>query len=146
MVVIISDFLKRGFFLVMVWSSQADRDSVNPEILNRLDDESKERLSLQALIPTIQTWKDLVALLQDVDFLIASRLHSTIFGFLTRIPTIAVSFDPKVDQVMEDFDQGAYLLQIHSFTANEVFDTLERLARQRKIYGAEVTSILQKSL
>jgi polysaccharide pyruvyl transferase WcaK-like protein len=120
-----SQLLARGYFLVIVWSALSD-ESVLPEVLAHLDDDSKKRVARQMHIPAIATWKDLVAALLDVDFLVASRLHSLILGFVSHKPTIAISFDPKVDWVMEDLGQTDYLLQIRDFSAEDVVQALDR--------------------
>ena len=124
---VVSRLLERGCFLVIVWSALSDVNVV-PDLMGSLDEESKKRLAGQMHIPTITTWKDLVALLLDVDFLIASRLHSAILGFVAQRPTVAISFDPKVDWLMEDLGQTDYLLQIRDFRAEDVIEALDRLA------------------
>jgi polysaccharide pyruvyl transferase WcaK-like protein len=123
--------LERGYFLVIVCSSLSDDESVIPEILGCLDQKSKKRFVQQMHIATITGWQDLMASLMDVDFLIASRLHSVILGFVSQRPTIAISFHPKVDWVMEDLGQTDYLLQIRDFTAQHVIETLDRLALRK---------------
>jgi polysaccharide pyruvyl transferase WcaK-like protein len=81
----------------------------------------------QVLIPTITSWQDFVAAIGKVDFLIASRLHSAILGFITQTPTVAISFDPKVDWLMEDLGMTECLLQIEDFSADDVIQVLDRL-------------------
>jgi polysaccharide pyruvyl transferase WcaK-like protein len=137
---VLSQLLRREYFLVIVYSSLFDDESVIPELLARLDDESKQRLAAQMHLPTIATWKDLVATLRDVDLLIASRLHSTILGFVSETPLIAVSFDPKVDWVMQDLGQTDYLLQIGDFTAKDVIDRLDRLMLCKNVVSRQIAS------
>ena len=79
----------------------------------------------QIFFPPIKTWRDLVAVLREADYLIASRLHGTILSFVSKTPVVAISFDPKVDWVMEDLKQSEYLLHITDFTAAEVLRTLK---------------------
>ena len=136
---VVSQLVKRGYFLVIVWSSDDDK-RVIPELLERLDGKSKNSLTQQMNIPEIRTWKDLVASLQDVDCLVASRLHSAILGHLTSKPTIAISFDPKVDWLMEDLNQTDYLLQIRDFTAKDVIETLERIEHCRNLVVRQIRS------
>jgi polysaccharide pyruvyl transferase WcaK-like protein len=135
---VVSQLLERGYFLVMVWSSLGDDESVIPELLACLDDQSREMLAQQMHIPRIRTWKHLVASLRDVDFLIASRLHSAILGFVTQTPTIAISFDPKVDWVMEDLGQTEYLLQIRDFTAENVVEALDHIQLHRNLVVEQI--------
>jgi polysaccharide pyruvyl transferase WcaK-like protein len=143
---VVSQLLKRGYFLVLVWSSLEDDKSVIPEILQHLDVESKKRLARQMYIPAIATWKDLVASLLDVDFLIASRLHSAILGFATQTPTVAISFDPKVDWLMEDLGQTDYLLQIRDFSAEDVIGALERIELCRHAVREQIASYQHRFL
>jgi polysaccharide pyruvyl transferase WcaK-like protein len=146
MALVISQLLARGYFLVMVWSSLGADKGVVSELLGHLDAESQKRLASQVYIPAIATWKDLIALFLDVDFLVASRLHSTILGFAAQIPTVAISFDPKVDWVMEDVGQTDYLLQIRDFTAEDVIGSLDRIQLQRDAVLEQIASYRSRIL
>ena len=128
---VLSCLSRRGYFLVVACSSLGDDESVIPDLLGRLDDEMKCSLDGQIHFPTIKTWRDLVAVLRDADYLIASRLHGTILGFVTQTPAVAISFDPKVDWVMEDLHQTDYLLHIRDFTAEDVLNALDRIKVRR---------------
>jgi polysaccharide pyruvyl transferase WcaK-like protein len=137
----LSLLLRRGCFLVIVCSSVHQSDeTVIPDLLGRIDDESKQRLAAQIYIPTIRTWRHLVATLRDVDLLIASRLHSTILGFMSETPTIAIACEPKVDWVMEDVGQTDYLLQFRDFTSEGVIEALDRLELRRDIVLQQIAS------
>jgi polysaccharide pyruvyl transferase WcaK-like protein len=140
MTAVVAQLLERGYFLVIVCSSLGDDERVIPELLERLDDKSRGLAARQMHVPRIRTWKDLVASLQDVDFLIASRLHSTILGFVTQTPTVAISFDPKVDWVMEDLGQTDYLLQIRDFAAEDVIKALDRIELHRNAVMEQIAS------
>jgi polysaccharide pyruvyl transferase WcaK-like protein len=142
---VVAQLLERGYFLVMVWSSRTDQ-SVIPELLEGLDPESKKRLVQQVYAPAISTWKDLVAVLLEVDCLIASRLHSTILGFVTRRPTIAISFDRKVDSVMEDLRLTDYLLQIRDFEEKDVIGALDRVELHRNVIVEQIASYQHQTL
>jgi polysaccharide pyruvyl transferase WcaK-like protein len=142
MVDVVRQLLERGHFLVMVCSSLGDDDRVIPELLERLDEKSRERVAAQVHIPRIWTWKDLVASLRDVDILIASRLHNAILGFITQTPTIAISFDPKVDWVMGDLGQTDYLLQIRDFSAGDVIEALDRVEIRRDVVLKQIAAYL----
>ena len=134
---VISQLLKRGHFVVIVWSALSDR-IVIPELLKYLDRESLGRLTDQFHVPQLETWKDLVALLQGVDLLVASRLHSVILGFVTQTPTVAISFDPKVDWVMNDLGQANYRLDIRDFAAEDVIAGLDGLTLRRSIVTKQI--------
>jgi polysaccharide pyruvyl transferase WcaK-like protein len=128
---VMSQLVERGYYLVMVCSSLGDDDSVIPQIFEQFGHASRERMASRICVPKIANWKDLAAILQEVDLLIASRLHSVIFSFLARKPAVSISFDPKVDWLMQDTGQTDTLLQIHNFTAADVFNAIERLQLNR---------------
>jgi polysaccharide pyruvyl transferase WcaK-like protein len=146
MACVVSQLLERGHFLLLVYSSLGDDQSVIPELLERLDEGSKKRLAQQMHSPSIATWKDLVALLLDVDFLVASRLHSTILGFMSHRPVVAISFDPKVDWIMEDLDQTDYLLQIRDFVAKDVLAALDRAKLNQNLIREQIGSYKDRTL
>jgi polysaccharide pyruvyl transferase WcaK-like protein len=137
---VVSQLLEKGCFLVMVYSSLGDDQSVIPELLGRLNRESEKRLARQMCCPMISTWKKFVASLLDVDCLIASRLHSAILGFVSQRPTIAISFDPKVDWVMENLGLADYLLHIRDFTAEDVIEALDRAKRRRDLIAEQISA------
>ena len=135
----VSQLLKSNNFLVFVWSARGD-EPVIPELLARIDGDSKKLLALQAYLPKLTSWMDLLAVLQAADFLVASRLHSTIFGFLAQTPLVAISFDSKIDWVMQDLSQLDSLLQIRNFTANDVMEALARLELRRNEKNQQFTA------
>lgn len=137
---VVAHFLERGYFLVIVCSSLGDDEHVIPELLERLDDRSKKVAARQTYVPKIKTWKDLAASLRDADYLIASRLHSAVLGFLTNTPTVAISFDPKVDRVMEDLGQTDFLLHIQDFEAADAINALERIKLRRCLVVERIRS------
>jgi polysaccharide pyruvyl transferase WcaK-like protein len=137
---VVSQLLKRDYFLVMACSSLGDDESVIPKILGRLDSMSDEKLSERIYVPGISTWQHFTSVLRGADFLIASRLHSTILGFVSQRPTIAISFHPKVDRIMECLNQTDYLLQIRNFLAGDVIAALDRLKLRKKGVLAQIGS------
>jgi polysaccharide pyruvyl transferase WcaK-like protein len=143
---IVSALSRQGYFLVIVYSSLGDDQSVIPDVMGRLDDEVKQGLVGQIHFSTIKSWRDLVAVLRDSDYLVASRLHSTILGFVTQTPTVAISFDPKVDWVMQDLHQSDFLLHILDFTAEEAADAVDRIKVRRDAVVQQLASYRQRAL
>jgi polysaccharide pyruvyl transferase WcaK-like protein len=143
---LLSCLARRGYFVVILYSSLGDDESVIPEIMGHLGEEIKHHVAGQIHFPAIKGWKDLVTALLDVDYLVASRLHSTILGFVSRTPVVAISFDPKVDWVMEDLDQTDYLLQIRDFASEDVLSALDRMKVRRDAVIERITSYRQSIL
>jgi polysaccharide pyruvyl transferase WcaK-like protein len=130
----------RGNFIVIICSSLGDDESVIPDILERMDEEMKHDMDGNIHFPKIKTWREFATVMRDTDYLIASRLHGTILGFLSQTPVIAISFDPKVDWVMEDLNQHDYLLHIRDFTADDVLHALGRVEKHRDVILEQIAS------
>jgi polysaccharide pyruvyl transferase WcaK-like protein len=123
---VIQYLIRCGSYVVLISSTRADRQVIS-ELCQLLFGES-ETVEIKNLdVASIDSWRDLVAALRPVDVLIASRLHSIILGFVCRKPTIALSFDPKIDWVMEDLNQQEYLLPIQDFTVDQLKNALVRI-------------------
>jgi polysaccharide pyruvyl transferase WcaK-like protein len=131
LVAAVSVLLERGYFLVLVSSSRGDDESVIPDLLQHLDDQAKKRVEQQIYVPRIANWRDFVNAVREADFLVASRLHSTILGFISHRPTVAISFDPKVDWVMQDLGQTEFLLHIRDFASEDVIKAIDLLQLSR---------------
>ena len=137
---ILRGLARRGDFIVVVCSSLGDDESVIPDILERLDEEMKHGMEGNIHFPEIKTWREFATVMLDADYLIASRLHGTILGFLSQTPVIAISFDPKVDWVMEDLHQNDSLLHIRDFTADDVLHALDRVKNGRDVIVEQIAS------
>ena len=124
---IISQLLRRDYLIIMVSSSLGDDDKVIGELVSILDNDCKSRISGQIQFPAIHSWRDLAGVLRASDYLIASRLHSIILGYVSDTLSVAISFDPKVDWLMADVGQADYLLNINDFFAQDVVDRLDCL-------------------
>ena len=129
----ISQLLCRDYIIIMVCSSLGDDDRVVGELVSILENDCKSRIPTQIQFPPIHRWRDFVRVLRASDYLIASRLHSIILGYISDTPSIAISFDPKVDWLMADVGQTDYLLDIGDFRAQDVVDRLDYLMSQRPV-------------
>jgi polysaccharide pyruvyl transferase WcaK-like protein len=141
---VISKLLERNYFVVMVRSALSDAIVIK-EISDDLDEGSQAAPHNRIYVPPINNWRDLLSILRDVDIVIASRLHSAILSFVVNKPTIAVSFDAKVDRIMEDLGQTDYLLQIGDFSAEDVIDTLCRIEAKRSAAAEEIASYARRA-
>lgn len=143
---VVDELLARNYFLIIVISCLEEDQVVIPELLETLNEESRRRLPEQTHIPAVATWQEFVAALRDVDLLISSRLHSAILGFLSGVPTVAISSGAKVDSVMADVGQTDYLLQIRDFTAGEVISALDRLEARRSCALQAIAAFQDRSV
>jgi polysaccharide pyruvyl transferase WcaK-like protein len=141
----VSSLLREGFLPVVVYSSLGDDQSVIPSLLDNLE-KIEKGCTERIYFPEIRNWRDLAAALRDCDYLVASRLHSVILGFVARTPTVAISFDPKVDWVMQDLQQSDFLLHIRDFQADEVTEAIRRLTTRKDAIIRQLASYRQRIL
>jgi polysaccharide pyruvyl transferase WcaK-like protein len=138
-----ADFIRllwaHEYFVVIVSSSKSDRQAIS-DLRQLLERTPCAESPAEFYVPVLESWKELVGVLRSVDILVASRLHSIILGALTRIPTIAISFDPKVDWVMEDLSQTEYLMHIRDFNAAQLAHAVDRIQRRRNDIERELAS------
>ncbi len=140
MALALSSLCLRGCFLVVACSSMGDDESVVPDLMEHLGGEMKDGYGGQIYFPAIKTWREFVAVLRDADYLIATRLHATILGFVSQTPTIAISYDPKVDWVMEDLHQTDFLLHFDKFTAEDLLKVFDRIKVRRDAVVEQIAS------
>jgi polysaccharide pyruvyl transferase WcaK-like protein len=72
--------------------------------------------------------------LQDVDLVVASRLHGVILSHLIAKPTLAISYDPKIDTHMKEIEQTEYCVSIDHFDSTVLIERFIALrdARERE--------------
>jgi polysaccharide pyruvyl transferase WcaK-like protein len=130
-----------GREVVLFYSDLGDEAAVAAilEILKRdLPPDVLRRISC----PTIRSVHDLRAVIDRLDCVISSRLHATLLSHAACKPVVAISFDPKVDTHMAELAQGAYRLDIHDFSLEELSRQFERLLRnQQAIEGGLQTAV-----
>jgi polysaccharide pyruvyl transferase WcaK-like protein len=146
MAIVLAELYRRNYFVVIACSSRGDDESVIPEILELLDQSNTGSLRSTLYVPRVDGWKTFISIAKEADYMIASRLHGTIFGFLAKIPVVAVSFASKVDWILEYLEQRENRLDIRNFTAEDVIAMVERFKVNSPALVAQITSRRQRIL
>jgi polysaccharide pyruvyl transferase WcaK-like protein len=94
---------------------------------------------------------DLLDVLARVDVVVASRLHGVLLCYACCLPVVAVSYDPKVEHLVESFNQQAACLSIDTLesgrlreTLDQVYAARERISQQLAIKVAEFQDLLSE--
>ncbi|MCK9486806.1 MAG: polysaccharide pyruvyl transferase family protein [Dehalococcoidia bacterium] len=74
---------------------------------------------------------DLVRVVRGCDYVIATRYHSVLLPLLMGIPTMGLAYHPKTVHLMAAAGQGAYCLDIDSFTETQLMTRFGDLCRKR---------------
>ena len=64
-------------------------------------EEIKKRLPFDAPLVYNVSAKELISILSEMDFSIGMRLHFLIFSAVAKIPLISLSYDPKINSLMD---------------------------------------------
>jgi polysaccharide pyruvyl transferase WcaK-like protein len=114
--------LRRGIFVTLFSSSSPD-DQLFDDLRARIDPSLESEARARLLFGNVTSVQDLLVLLHSVDFIVASRLHGLVLSFLAGTPSIALSYDRKVETLMTDVGMKAYCLDIRSFTSENLLAT-----------------------
>jgi len=87
----------------------------------------------------INTVEDLVETLSLVDFVVASRLHTVLLSMRVSKPVLALSFQSKIDSLMQDAGLADYCLPISGFTAEALIQTFSALQARRVAIAEQIT-------
>jgi len=82
--------------------------------------------------------RELLALVGQCDLMIAMRLHAIIFAAICGVPAVAISYDPKVEALMQQLDLQT-VTSIHKFDPS----ALSRAIRETWQRRAEISELLR---
>jgi polysaccharide pyruvyl transferase WcaK-like protein len=136
----VTSLLHRGMSVVLFSSSTPDEQTfqdIHDRVSSQIPEEDLGRLSFFEAA----TVNELTEMLGSVDFVVASRLHGLLLSFLAGKPSVAISYDRKVQSLMEDMDQAVYCLDIHSFTHDELMKAFLGLQSNADIISSKLSTI-----
>jgi len=71
--------------------------------------------------------EELLSLISRFSFMLGMRLHSIMFSCLVQIPFIAISYDPKVKNFMEELDMSELALELNDLSLKKLEKKVEYL-------------------
>jgi polysaccharide pyruvyl transferase WcaK-like protein len=92
--------------------------------------------------PPVNSVTTLLEAMSSCQNIVVSRLHGAILGHWLAIPTIALSYDPKVDILMRSLDRTHRNFDIEAFSPEGLVDAIEEEQSSR---GATVAAISRKT-
>jgi polysaccharide pyruvyl transferase WcaK-like protein len=81
--------------------------------------------------------------IMSCDMVVASRLHGVILSFLCHRPVMAVSYQEKVDSVVDQFEQRRYRVDIDLSGADELLHCARQMLHEREGVQADVRARAQ---
>lgn len=122
--------IERDFRVVLFTSAPIDRHVVD-EILASISTSLAPARQTHVRHPQTQTLDAFFKELNQVDFVIASRLHGILLSHLICKPVLALSYDHKVDSHMSQSHLTEHCLDIHDVTVDRLISAFESLESHR---------------
>ena len=121
------ELLRRGHRLVL-FSSQIRNDRYAfDDLLAVLRAQSFAGAEDRVVAEATEDLPHLLRQLSQCDLVLSSRLHGVILSYAQHIPVLSLSYDPKIDSVMEQFAQSAYCLDIEAADSIELIERFDEL-------------------
>ncbi len=131
----------RFVFLPMMSEVNDDDRIIAREVVAGMKNPDAAILLEQTLEPEEMLW-----LSGQFLFNITVRLHALLFSLASMTPAIAISYDPKVVNAMEDFSLSEFVIQLDNVTPGEIYDKSVQIQRSREQYVARISSVLPDRL
>ena len=100
---------------------------------------SKDTFIMQESFST----EEYMGIISNVSLLIGMRLHALVFGALSNVPFLAISYDPKVDRFVNSM-AGEVINTIDKITAAEIVKAAEQVREKPPVQGVEKIAKLRK--
>jgi polysaccharide pyruvyl transferase WcaK-like protein len=128
----------RGFHVVLCTSDAPDITTAEQVLRDASNTDGRPPSGTLEFADT-RALADLLDCFRSADLAIASRLHGVILANLVGTPTIALSYDWKVDEHMRAMGLERYRFPIGSFDPREVIDAVDDVLSHRDAVAAVVT-------
>lgn len=78
--------------------------------------------------------RELIHIISHLDSFVGTRMHSNIFALIAEVPTVAISYLPKTQAIMNMLGLDEWVLSIESITADALKDRFRSLRKQESEY------------
>jgi polysaccharide pyruvyl transferase WcaK-like protein len=131
--------LEGGWNVILCTSDSPDIKTAD-EVYARVLSHSESRLEGRLVRADTPHLGAFLESLRVADVVIASRLHGVILAHLVGTPTIALSYDWKVDEHMRVMELERYRFPIGSFDANAVTRTAEAMLAEKEALSEAIAA------
>ena len=125
-----TELVNRKYYVIL-FSSDAPDCHIIDMVMERLSRTVNDDPDSYIRNPIIATVGELIEQFDDIDFIVASRLHGILLSHLMNKPALAISYDRKVDTYMENMGQSQYCMDIHDFELDQLLAKFDLLVENR---------------
>ncbi len=117
---------------IVIFSSESPADRQLNSDLQSYTDAPTRVLDVDHLSPG-----QLIDMMEDLDLVIAGRLHTLIFSFISKVPVQGISYDPKMDSLMEEVNDPDEGVDFSLWHPEELIEGTEYLADLKETYESK---------
>ncbi len=107
------------------------------EIRSKLDNQSNIEI-----VTISKSSNELLSVFESLNFLIATKTHSVVYGLLKCIPTLAIAYEKKTDDFMACFNQEDLSIPLSEFEVGDAFARFERMVKRE----VEIKNTIKENL
>jgi polysaccharide pyruvyl transferase WcaK-like protein len=124
--------LERGYSVVL-FASQVRLDfPVLLDLQELVRQKAGSDVADRLFLSHIQTVADLLSLVSKLHLIVASRLHGLLLSQLMYTPSLAVSYESKIDSLMESLGLSEYCLNIDTVEEKTLIERFTSLENSRE--------------
>lgn len=113
----------------------------NSHILSFLSDHAKKSV---VILEKDYSPQELKAIYSKFDMFIGTRMHSNIFSLSSKVPTVAISYEPKTTGIMEKLGLSDYVININDITSEDLKDKVLQCIHNEEDYRRALKKIIPK--
>ncbi len=140
MAVLVGWLLEHNYRIKFIRSDIHPDQTAAGDLMNVIHSRGVQYDPAQVIEPNIQTLDELVKELAGIDYLIASRLHSILLAQQVGKPAVALSYQSKIDKLMEDTGQSAYCFSVGEFDPEQAKQAFLKMEANCEQIKAQLTS------
>ena len=111
------------------------------DVVERMPPDRAERVHVR----TVDGIAELVRCLVSVDVVVASRFHGVLLSLRTGRPALSLAYQEKCNALLEALGEGQFGLDIHDFSAEDLWRRFERLCVHFGTYVERLTSRVEEN-
>lgn len=117
---------------IVIFSSESTADRQLNSDLQSYTDAPTRVLDVDHLSPG-----QLIDMMEDLDLVIAGRLHTLIFSFISEVPVQGISYDPKMDSLIDEVNEPEENPDFSLWHPEELIEGTEYLSDLKETYESK---------
>jgi polysaccharide pyruvyl transferase WcaK-like protein len=130
---------------VVLFATAAADHAVVADLVRVLREDGIPGLDELLSVSAARTVPDLLDVLARVDVVVASRLHGVVLCYACCLPVVAVSYDPKVEHLVESFHQQEACLSIDTLESGRLREILDQVYATREVISQRLAMKVAES-